>query len=865
MCAQAAYLRINQCMKIKFDNSIGVRLLKVVFGCYLIVTIIVTLVQLYLEYSNVEKNILIELYNVSRSFEDGIATGLWNVDADSVQSIVRGISESDVISGVRVDDHNGQVQAFHGGFIEQAVKPNNVRVISFDAKEARELHIEIDGKNETVYEFSLDIHFVEEPGAKPEVVGKTYLYASGSTVIKRFTYSFFLVVVNSLIKTGFLWLIFLVATNKMVAMPLGQLTKATRNLDKNTNKDSYVKEILEDISSTKHKDEFHILANSFLKMHGSIVRKLDNLNQLNNLSISLAQTHSKIAVFEAVVNFVQQSFVCQRVYAVNSDGEIFWSNCASGDKNLMSNLTLGIDDNSFNAIRRKGSIVYKHKIAEHTCASNEELADNPENHSILYLPLNDSDGKVTEIWFLGASKESCLDKKFDLSQEALGFLRILSSIACETLKNINHDEVIKNHNKMLERRVYDRTKELEQLNKELEHLAVHDSLTSLPNRILFKDRLDYLIKSNNRSKIYFSVISIDLTEFKHINDTYGHDAGDIVLKAVAKRFSDTLRKTDTIARIGGDEFSGIIINNGPNSNNHIKKVVSRLNKSLEKAIPISSNDSVLVGANIGASFFPEHSTDAELLVKYSDVAMYDAKRSSKRYSVFNPQENKKVKEYFQVMFHLEDAIDKNQLLLHYQPIFDLKTNYPISFEALVRWNHPEKGMVPPGEFIPHAEKNGLIMPLTEWVVKEASKQCAKWRNVGYDFAVSVNISPRVFSANCLHDRLGEIIEEHKLEPRNIKLEITETTAMEQPEIGMDVINKLSNMGFLISIDDFGTGHSSLSYLTQLPLSELKIDRSFIISESANSFVVVQTIIDLAKALDLYVVAEGIENEENITC
>ncbi len=845
-------------MKISLNNSIGLRLLRVVFGCYLVLTVVVTGVQLYLEYHDIETSLLTELNNVSHSFENGLATGLWNVDVESIESIVAGISKTNIITGVLVTDHDGNAQAVYGTQTERARKSESLRIIPFNNRQAREIALQFGQETETLYEFTLGITYLAYEDTKPELVGKLYLYASKNTVISQFADSFIIIIANALIKTLGLWIIFLIAANKMVATPLAKLTAATRDLDDNHDKDSRVGVILQDISESKHGDELHQLASSFLKMHDSILRKMDNLNTLNNFALVLTQAKSRTTVFESIAHLVKEKFGLRWARAFAADGSICWADSVADSDETVSTLPR-LRDYDLDFVRGRKSVTYQLFEAGMDKGFAAKPIADPYGRAFLYLPFHERDENCAEMWFFGDMDKAYLDNGLSLSRESLSFLNILCRMTSETLKSLKQSHLIRKHNQMLEQRVAARTKALEKLNRELEHLAVHDPLTGLANRILFQDRLSHLINAAVREKRCFAVATIDLTNFKKINDEYGHDAGDTILKEVGRRFSRVLRKSDTLARMGGDEFAAIII--GDSETDYLARVIERFSDALSEEIQITEDAATLVAANIGIALFPDHTTDAELLIKYSDIAMYKAKRLSDGCTIFDPDKNQQEIEHLQFMYELEHAIDREQLELHYQPIVDLKTKNTVSLEALIRWNHPEKGMVPPDDFIPHAERNGLIMQLTEWVVEEASKQCVKWRNSGYDIVVSVNISQRLLGSKKLAGRLRALVVKNQLDPGKIKLEITETAAMEHPEKGMEVLSQLREAGFLISIDDFGTGHSSLCYLTRFPLNELKIDRSFLLNEAPNNLIVVQTIIELAHALELYVVAEGIENEE----
>ena len=840
-------------------KSIAVRLLRVVFSCYLIVTVIVTSVQLYLEYENIEESLLVELFNVSQSFSESIGKALWNVDIDSMQSLLAGLNKIQIIDGVTIEDHNGEIQYYVGEITKHARSVASNRVIIFNGKVAREKTLNIGDVHYHMYEYSFEVMFRVHEAKKPKLIGRVYLYSSRKTVISRVADSFLIIIINALIKTGALWVIFLFFVNRVIAKPLGELSEATHSLKQGGENEMEITERLQGIIQSNNEDELQLLAVSFLEMKQEIIEKIDNLNSLNEIATVLAQSKSKILAFEVVAQLVQSKYGCEIAIAFDPNRNAWRSlpveNGAADSQEIFPS------DYLIDSTREIGSVVYVHQKTSNVNLCIDKFITDPGAFSLLYLPLSGINNGDRELWFIGDIGKKHLDHASNLSDESLGFLNVLSSITSDAINNLQQREIIEEQNLQLEQRVETRTKELALVNQKLKHLAVHDPLTGLPNRILFHDRLDHLIYNAYRENKQFAVANIDLTKFKFVNDTYGHDAGDIILREVGKRFSSALRKSDTLARMGGDEFAAIISCDG--SVEDVEKSLRRMTESLKEAIPLDEDNSMQMNANIGIAFYPLHATDRDLLMKYSDMAMYHAKRSGRDYAIFNPEKNREEREYLKFMSELEHAINNDQLEIHYQPIINLKTRRMISMEALVRWDHPQRGFIPPGEFIPLAEKNGLIEPLTDWVVRNAVKQCSAWHARGIEVTVSVNLSLRIFSAPDLSTKLVAYVDEVELKPCYLKLEITETSAMTRPEFAMGVIKNLKKIGFPISIDDFGTGYSSLAYLTKLPLDELKIDSSFILSDEENSLLVIQAIIELGHALKLHVIAEGIESLESL--
>lgn len=832
--------------KLKLKNSIGIRLLRFVFGSYLLVTIIMTSSQLYSEYLNAKSGVLTQLTNVAQSFSTGIGKALWNLDYASVDSILRGVEEIHLIDGAKVNGLSGDLFSSIGYIVEDL---GDLSGFENGAVDIDIVNLKSSNFLENFYQLRYSIAFVGHEYADPEPMGYVYLYVNQNKVVETFKNSFFVIILTAVLKTVFLWAIFLYFSNRLLAKPLNNLTLAAKKLKVNSNEKNKISSTLQGMANVVNKSELDLLAENFIDMQQSIVARIDNLNNLNDLSVQLTEASAEEEIFSRTFSLIQKLLGSYGAVVINSEKNIIWSNLSSDKhKELIGN-------DIFSALLSQNCISYQ-------CSDQtEEGSENTIISNILYLPIYvDKDNSIAMFLF-GEIKSDRLNKGQYLNQETLSMLQVVANISSATLTNIEQKNTIKKQNNSLEKRVQERTEDLAKVNEELKYLSLHDPLTELPNRVLFNDRLQHTIYTCTRENTHFAVASIDLTKFKMINDTYGHEAGDIVLIEAGKRLSRSLRDSDTLARMGGDEFAAILI--GGNINNSIEQVVRRLTESLQDPIYLEDNASVLVNANIGVALFPDHATDSKLLFKFADIAMYQAKNCGHAYDLFDKSKNKKEMDHLQFMQELEYAIDNGQMRLFYQPIVDIHTLEPIAMESLIRWQHPERGLVPPDSFIPYAERTSLIRPMTEWVLKTAIKQCAEWHEQGLKLRVSVNLSARIFSATELSEQLNAILQQYGLEPQWLKLEITETAAMTNPEHAMKIIKLLSDKGFVISIDDFGTGHSSLSYLTQLPVNELKIDKSFVMDTSDSSGMIIQTIIDLAHSLNFSVVAEGIEDKETL--
>jgi diguanylate cyclase (GGDEF)-like protein len=401
------------------------------------------------------------------------------------------------------------------------------------------------------------------------------------------------------------------------------------------------------------------------------------------------------------------------------------------------------------------------------------------------------------------------------------------------------------------------TRQLDSHMEEIEHQALHDSLTGLPNRVLFQDRIEVALANARRTGGRAAVLLLDLDGFKEINDALGHASGDELLRELALRLRRTLRDTDTIARLGGDEF-GVVMPAGHVED--VRETAMRIHDAVDEPFEIGGL-ALAVKASIGGVLFPDDATDSDTLVRFADVAMYAAKRNRTRIELYSPAADSSTRESLTLGSQVRHALDVGDIVAHYQPKVEVSTGRIVGAEALVRWDHPERGLVLPSQFLPVVEKAGLMGSLTTLVLRHAAAEAASWARDGLDVGIAVNVDVDALLDPSFPRRVEEILDETRLEPARLTIELTETSLMADPIRAGHVARELSSIGVRLSIDDFGTGYSSLGYLTALPLAELKIDRSFVgrMTESQPDMAIVRTILDLGTNLDLSVVAEGIES------
>jgi diguanylate cyclase (GGDEF)-like protein/PAS domain S-box-containing protein len=395
--------------------------------------------------------------------------------------------------------------------------------------------------------------------------------------------------------------------------------------------------------------------------------------------------------------------------------------------------------------------------------------------------------------------------------------------------------------------------------EEMEHQALHDGLTDLPNRTLFRDRVEQLLLQGRRDGSGFAVMLLDLDRFKEVNDTLGHQSGDLLLREVAVRLRRALRTNDTVARLGGDEFG--VLAPGLSAASAARALAEKLRHELGQPAVVGGL-TIEVEASVGIAIFPEHGDDVETLLRHADISMYVSKNTHVP-MVYAAAYDRHSRARLALVSDLRHAIDSDELVVHYQPQADTTTGEVHKVEALVRWQHPEHGLLGPDEFIPLAERTGLIRALTNYVLDTALGQCRAWRDEGRVLAVAVNITGRELMDMRFPDEVAELLAKWQVKPALLELEITESTVMTDLPRARHVLARLSGLGIRLAVDDFGSGHSSLGYLKRLPFKVLKIDKSFVqnMAEDLGDEAIVRSAIDLGHSLGLEIVAEGVETEE----
>jgi diguanylate cyclase (GGDEF)-like protein len=404
---------------------------------------------------------------------------------------------------------------------------------------------------------------------------------------------------------------------------------------------------------------------------------------------------------------------------------------------------------------------------------------------------------------------------------------------------------------------------IESREREILRLAYEDGLTGLPNRAMFNTQLDQAIRTARRGGTQLSVLLFDMDRFKAINDTLGHPVGDQALREVGTRVRLVLRDSDIVARLGGDEFAVLLATGGASSAPRV--VADKILKGLEAPFVVDGQQ-MDIAASIGISTFPEHGADGPALLRAADVAMYDAKRTKTGYTVYDPTHDERRQEFLTLLGELRRAVESEELVLHYQPKLSLAEDRIAAVEALVRWDHPTRGFVAPAEFIPFAEQTGYISAITRWVLGKAIEQCGRWHRAGLNVRMCVNVSARdLRQEDTLVQYTWAALLAAEVPPGMLCLEVTESGLMDDPKSAQSTLRKLRDLGIETSIDDYGTGYSSLAYIKQLAVNELKIDRAFVSGMEADkrNAAIVRSTIELGHNLGLTVVAEGVETEHEL--
>jgi diguanylate cyclase (GGDEF)-like protein len=467
----------------------------------------------------------------------------------------------------------------------------------------------------------------------------------------------------------------------------------------------------------------------------------------------------------------------------------------------------------------------------------------------------------------------CFVRRESYTAQECRFAHFLAEYLAGTFDRLTQGKVILRQTKALSCALDERETALAAagaLSLQMSHLAQHDVLTSLPNRLLLGDRLERAIALANRYDRRLAVLFVDLDRFKHVNDSLGHTVGDQVLRSISDRLAASVRSSDTVSRYGGDEF--VVLCAELDRVEDAAVSAAKIVTAVAAALQLGGHE-IHLTCSIGVSIYPDDDEDGDALIRSADTAMYHAKAcGGNAYRFFKVDMNARAVERQFVEEGLRRALERHEFVLHYQPKVDLETGIVIGAEALIRWRHPDRGLVPPAQFVSIAEECGLIVPIGQWVLREACRQARAWQDAGLPrLSVSVNLSAIEFRSRTFLADVCRVLEETRLEARYLELELTESVLMDHSEAIIDMLQALKTMGVQLAIDDFGTGYSSLSYLTQLPIDALKVDQSFVrqlVPDAHGAFkigpaLIVSAVIGMGKSLRHRVIAEGVETREQL--
>jgi len=668
-----------------------------------------------------------------------------------------------------------------------------------------------------------------EIGLKTTTLAQQKKMVLSDTIITAIIYSLLSLIFSYIISTR------LTAPIKRLISATKQLSKGHRNVD--VFEDIGVIEIQQlavefnKMARTIHSHE-EILVNEIDKATKDLSEKIAMLEVFRNISNSVLEDDVQSSeviksTLENIqrylgVNHVSLSFINQQrkleVFQLEQD-------------HTTSSFELHLEDTSFiDAIDLKKIIIRNH-LASHSGSYFEQMLIKEGMKSLLILPI------IAKNKAIGTLNISCKEENFFLEE-------LIEQLTAFT----NHIAL-----------AFDRVAAYESLHKS----AYHDYLTGLPNFRLFKMCLQDALEQAKLNNTFVAVLFLDLDRFKAVNDTFGHATGDLLLKYISKQIVSCLDEGDTASRIGGDEFTVLLPCLAETT--QAVAIATKIMKALENPVIIKGYK-IPISTSIGISFYPKDGTDADTLIKLADRAMYKVKQQGKNnYAFYTKQEDKYTVNQILLENNIRKAINKNELAVYYQPKINIQDGTVSGVEALVRWLHPEKGVIPPESFIPQAEETGLIIPIGEFVLRQACLQCVKWQKIGLPpIPVSVNLSPHQFLQSTLVSNIERIIKETGIQPELLELEITEGMSMDISR-SIVILQALKDIGVRIVVDDFGTGYSSLSYLHQLPIDTVKIDKAFIndMTNDHHNEAIVSTIINMAHNLNLTVIAEGAETEEQV--
>lgn len=872
-------------------NKIGKLLFKNIFSLYITIAILLTLFQVYNEYLGYKNRLVASLATTEKIFKEALTNSIWNLDEGQINSNVHAIASLDYIIAVSILDPQDSI-------IAKSKKHN------------------IEKKKLLIHTFKLN--------KNDEYLAKVLIYYSSDLIYRDMQNSILIIIANAIIKSFLLMFLIYYFSNKIITKPLNRLIVSIN--EKSIN--NYKKIIIEDISNNSDNEITVLLDsynNMQDRLHDEVNK---NKELSERVELALLGTNDGIWDWNIIDNTVYYSPRWKEILGYKDDElsnelsswadrihpddiDATWSDIyknVEGRTEFYENIhRLKHKDGHWVWIYDRGKTQYDENlkavrmIGTHTDITDDkemQLKFSQQTHIIKHV--NDSvistdlEGNIIS-WNEGSQKMlgytatevigksmSIFHRQEDLKQSMEYIQTVLkngrldvdiclvakskkllyTSMTLTTIEDENNNvigitSVFKD--------ITARKKAEEELLKQkdiLNYQANHDTLTDLPNRVLFNNLVSQAVLKAQKNKEELALLFIDLDRFKKINDSLGHLIGDKVLVEISKRLKEITRQEDTLARLGGDEFTILVqdITKIQDASAMAQKILDELKKPL-----YIDEHTLYVSSSVGISLYPKDTTEVNELFMYADTAMYKAKDEGRNnFQFYSSEMTKLAYEYVVMETSLRNALKNKEFVVYYQAQVDGVTSKIIGMEALVRWNHPELGLVPPTKFIPLAEETGLIVELDQWVMHTAMTQFVKWNKDGISpNTLSLNLAMKQLQQKDFMDIIKKIMDKTSCKPEYIELEITEGQIMNNPEEAIIILKNLSNMGIKLAIDDFGTGYSSLSYLKRLPIDKLKIDQSFVkdLPNNEEDIGITKAVIALAKSLNLSVIAEGVETKE----
>ncbi len=763
------------------NNKIGKKLFKKIFGWYIAVAILLSLFQLFTEYTYAKKQLIDELGFLSKAFYEPLYNAVWNLDEEQIKANVDAIAALESVCGISVVDVNGHVLA-QKGHVATKEKSSHLIMQKFD--------------------------LIHDDDNEKEKLATVNIYSSENVVFSRLEKSFIMILIIAIIKSTILLILFLFFTKKILSRPLEKLIEATENITP----DHYEMIEVNEIDT----DELSRLIQKYNSMGARLTSLFDEVVKVKD---RLQEEHRYL---QAIVNSSNNP-----IMVVKNDYTV----------KLMN-----------------------HDICKNLINMNIADIENPKCYEITYnrtLPCVDEMHQCPLREVQNTLQRTVVVHEYDCEDEKK-YMEITATPLFD--EDDSYIGIIKSSNDITQKIRIEN--ELKEQKDQLNFRINYDSLTNLPNRVLFHDFLEKVIKNSRLNTEKFALFFVDLDRFKQINDSFGREVGNTILKAVVQRLKAKIPENRYLARLGGDEFVFI------EENIEDIEDVSSLAEAIMEVIsqPFHVEGHILyVTASIGISLYPKDEEDAYILLKYADTAMYKAKNDGRNtFKFYSSDMTEIILEKVKLESALREAVANKELLVYYQPQIDASVPSVIGAEALIRWIHPTLGSIAPNKFIRLAEETGLIVEIDRFVMRSAMQDYMNLRKEGIEPGnLSLNLSSKHLECPDFIDTLKQEIKRFDFQAHWITLEVTESDIMQKPEEAMQRLEAISKLGIHIAIDDFGTGYSSLSYLKKFPITKLKVDRSFIkdIPFDKKDIAIVKTIISLAHNLDIEIIAEGVETKE----